>query len=390
MDRRRLGAFGLGLFVFVAACKRDAPSEAPSATAEAPATDPSGFDLPEGTGPVATVNGVDIPREALNSQLVQNLERYRRAKHDIKPALRERLVDNIVQRLVDQELIRQNAEKLGVKLDPEVLKAKWEEHKKRYGSKEAFQAFLERAGTTAEDTRARFDENHLREAVFKRVGEAVTVSGEEIREFFESNRQRYDEPEMVRARHILIRVPTDASDQVVAEKKALAQKVRAQAAKKGADFAALAKQYGEDPTKDRGGDLGFFPEGRMVKPFQEAVWPLKKGAVSPVVRTQFGFHIIEKTDHKKPSKRSLADVSDQIERALLARKRNQAIRDAMETWKKEADLEIFVKADPDVLNAGYDEHRHGSTGIPGTEVAPVDPKKPGDPHAMPGHDAEKE
>lgn len=358
------------LALSAAACskKTDTPSPEPTTEKAAPAEpEAAPIDVPPGDGPVAKVGGVEISREAFNREYRQTLERYRRARHEVKPALRERLKDNIVRRLVDQEIIAQQAEALGVTVAPETLETRWQEHKKRYGSEEAFQAFLERAGTTAEDVRRSFDQNHLREAVFRRIGEAVTVSGKDAREFFEKNEARYQEPEMVRASHVLIRVAPNASEDVVKEKRELAKKVRTEALKKDAAFPALAAKYGEDPTKDRGGDLGFFPKGRMVKAFEDAVWKLPVGKVTPVVKTQFGFHVIKKTGHRKASKKSFEEVNSQIERSLLARNRNEAIREALEKWKTEAEIEIFVKGDPSIIDASY-EQRPATLPIPGKDA----------------------
>lgn len=349
--------FGL----FALGCDRTPTPEAPApeqagetGKAKAPTPPTDEVQLPPGDGPVARVNGQEIPREVFNREYRQTIERYTRARHEVKPALRERLKDNIVGRLVDQEIIRQQAAKLGVVIEPDVLESRWTEHKKRYGSPEAFDAFLERAGTTAADVRRNFDQNHLREAVFARIGEQVTVSGEEARAFFEKNKKRYEEPAMVRASHILIRVPPGADEKVVSKKRELAKTIRREASAKGADFAELAKKHGEDPTKDRGGDLGYFPKGRMVKAFEKAAWNLKKGQISRVVKTQFGFHIIKKTDARPASKKRFSEVSDQIERSLLAQNRNKAIRETLEKWKKDAELDLYVKGDPEIINAAYE------------------------------------
>lgn len=372
---RRTGGWLAGALLFTACSKT--PEATPESAAppveaanEAAPADTTGIELPPGDGPVAIVSGAPVSREDFNRAYIQTVERFQRSKHEVKPALRERLKDNIVRRLVDQLLIEQRAKTMGVSVDPTELETKWAEHKKRYGSEEAFRAFLERAGTTAEDVRDNFEANHLREAVFAQVGRDVTVSGEEIREFYEANRERYAEPEMIRASHILIRVPPGADAKVMAEKKALAEKIRKEASAKKADFAALAAQYGEDPTKDRGGDLGFFPRGRMVKPFEDAAWGLKKGKISKVVKTQFGFHVIKKVEHRKATEKKLDAMSEQIERGLLARKRNTAIRDALETWKEEAKVEILVKGDPAIINAEYDRP-------PGGGPTPF-PAKPGE------------
>ena len=315
---------------------------------QTPADQP--IELPPGDGPVAKVNEVEVPRAVFNREFTQTIERYKRARHDVKPALYERLKDNIVRRLVDAEIIAQQAKKMGVEISNEERESKWAEHKKRYGSEDAFKAFLERAGTSEEDVRRQFDSNLVREKVFAKVSEAVEVSPAEVKEFYDKNQARYDEPEQIRASHILIRLPPGASPEVKAEKKKKADEIAAKA-KKG-DFAALAKEFGEDPTKDRGGDLGFFTKGRMVKAFEDAAWKLKNGQVSGVVETQFGFHIIKKVEHKQARKKPYAEVKEQIERSLEARKRNTAIREALQKWKDESKIEIFVKGDEAVINAG--------------------------------------
>lgn len=338
-----LGALGLWACPSEQKTTPSTPDAAPTAEAPKP------IEVPPGTGPVAKVGGVDIPRDQFNREFVQTIERYQKARHDVKPALRERLKDNIVRRLVDAEVIAQQAKKMGVELAPAELAEKWEQHKKRYGSEDAFKAFLERAGTSAEDVQRQFEQNLLREKVFAKASEAVTVEEAEVKDFFEKNRERYDEPEQVKASHILIRMAPNASPEEKAAKKKRAEEALAAVKKKGAKFETVAAEFGEDPTKDRGGDLGFFQKGRMVKPFEEAVWGMKVGQVSGPVETQFGYHIIKKIEVKPARKRPFGEVKEQIEKSLLARKRNQAIRDSLEAWKKDANIEIIEKGDPAIM-----------------------------------------
>lgn len=344
--------------IMFSACKQEGAkpgTETKPATEAKPATATSTtaeIELPPGDGPVATVNAVDVPRAPFNKEYKMTIERYQKARHEVQPALRERLKDNIVRRLVDAELIRQQADKLGVVIADAEREEQWANHKKRYGSEDAFKAFLERAGTTADDVRAQFEANLLREKVFAKVSEGITVAPAEVKEFFEKNQQRYDEPEQVQASHILIRVPQGAAAEEKAKKKARADEALKKAKAKGADFAAIAKEYGEDPTKDRGGDLGYFTKGRMVKPFEDAVWALKKDQISGVIETQFGFHVIKKVDHKPARKKPFKEVEEQIKKSLEAKKRNEAIRDALAKWKNEAKIEIFVKGDEKIMAEG--------------------------------------
>jgi hypothetical protein len=104
----------------------------------------------------------------------------------------------------------------------------------------------------------------------------------------------------LRARHILLKVPTEATAAQRDSVKRLAESLRQRAAG-GEDFAALAKQYSQDPgTAQNGGDLGFFSRGRMVAPFEEAAFKLKPGEVSPVVETPFGYHVIQAVSRRQP------------------------------------------------------------------------------------------
>lgn len=362
---RRLGrGFSLPLVVALAGCPANETPKDPAGTTTSEQTaksttkappKPSQAQIPEivlppGDGPAAKVGDAEIPRERFNREYTQTLERYYRARHDVKPALMERLKDNIVRRLIDAELIRQQAKALEVKVDEAEFDEKWAKHKERYGSEEGFKAFLDRAGTTAEDVRQQFHDNLLREQVFTKVSEGVTVAEKDAKEFYAENEKRYLEPEKVKASHILIKVPPKASDEDLAKAKAKAEEAKKKLAS-GTAFEAVAKEYSMDNTKDRGGDLGYFIKGRMVKPFEDAVWDAKTGKVVGPVKTQFGWHLIKKTDHQKERKRPYSEVSEQITRSLEARKRNQAIRDSLEKWRKETDIEIFIKGDPTVIDA---------------------------------------
>ncbi len=140
----------------------------------------------------------------------------------------------------------------------------------------------------------------------------VVVPPNDVQRYYNDNIQQYQTPERVRARHILLN--TGGKDEAAVRKQAeeLLAKIKG-----GADFAALAKQYSEDPgSKEKGGDLDFFPRGQMVPEFEMAAFSLQPGQVSDLVKTQYGFHIIKVVDKKAGSTRPLADVKPQIEDQL--------------------------------------------------------------------------
>ncbi|MCD6306667.1 MAG: SurA N-terminal domain-containing protein [Deltaproteobacteria bacterium] len=145
--------------------------------------------------------------------------------------------------------------------------------------------------------------------------DGISISEEEIQSFYEYNHAAYEQPAQVKARHILFELDEDAP-----EKTEQAVRMKAEAVlekvKKGEDFAKLAKEYSGCPSKERGGDLGYFEKGQMAPAFEEAAFSLKKGEVSELVRTPFGYHIIQVEDIKEAGTQPLEEVRNDILESL--------------------------------------------------------------------------
>ena len=150
---------------------------------------------------------------------------------------------------------------------------------------------------------------------------AVSVSEEDVRDFYETRKDdRFTEEKQVQARHILFSVADSASDESRADTRSTATGIL-ERARGGEDFAALAEEYSQDTgTASKGGDLGFFGRGRMVKPFEEAAFDMAVGQLSGLVETPFGFHIIKveaiQPEHIKP----LEEVADEVAEELREQK----------------------------------------------------------------------
>jgi peptidyl-prolyl cis-trans isomerase D len=168
------------------------------------------------------------------------------------------------------------------------------------------------------------------------------VSEQDIKRSYEDNQQQYSTPEQVRASHILLK--TEGKDDAAVKKQAedLLAKVKA-----GADFAKLAAQYSEDDSKVKGGDLDFFPKGRMVPEFDKAAFSMQVGEISPLVKSQYGYHIIKVTDKKPATTKSIEEVRAQIEDQIKwdrAQTEAQRIADDVgKSLKAPADLDTVAK-----------------------------------------------
>jgi peptidyl-prolyl cis-trans isomerase D len=121
----------------------------------------------------------------------------------------------------------------------------------------------------------------------------VNVSDEEVKQFYDANKEKFQGDEQRQASHILIGFGVEATEKDKEAAKAKALDVLAQVKKNPKSFEALAKKYSQDPSAEKGGDLGSFGRGAMVKPFEEAAYAMKVGQVSDLVETEFGYHIIK-------------------------------------------------------------------------------------------------
>jgi peptidyl-prolyl cis-trans isomerase D len=170
----------------------------------------------------------------------------------------------------------------------------------------------------------------------------VTVTPQEIQARYTENAASYSTPEQVRASHILFK--TDGKDEAVVRKQAESVLAKVKA---GGDFAALAKQYSEDASKDAGGDLDFFGKGTMVPEFEQAAWAMKPGETSGLVKSQFGFHIIKVTDRRAATTRTLDQVKPQLEDQIKTEKAQEEAGRLAESLAKDiktpADLDRIAR-----------------------------------------------
>ena len=189
-----------------------------------------------------------------------------------------------------------------------------------------------------EATKQILAQTYLERQVLKKVPPADEKA---IEKYYAQHKDRYQEPEAVRARHILIEVPQGASKEEEAKALKKAKELR-QRALKGEDFAKLAREYSADPgSRDKGGELGFFTRGQMVKEFENAAFSLKPGEISQPVRTAFGYHLIQ-VEEKRPAKqKSLEEVKQQIQQEMTKEKQEELLTKVLNDLRKKYPTKIY-------------------------------------------------
>jgi len=165
------------------------------------------------------------------------------------------------------------------------------------------------------------------------VKKDIHVSEDDLRSYYEENKDRFTTKEERRASHILINASQDSSAENRAQAKAQAQALLEQVRKNPNSFAEVAKKSSQDPgSASSGGDLGFFATGAMVKPFEEAVFSLKKGDISDVVESDFGYHIIHLTDIKEARVPSFEEQRLTLEADLRQQQAQAKFAEVAETF----------------------------------------------------------
>lgn len=187
-----------------------------------------------------------------------------------------------------------------------------------------------------------FTENYLANEYLKReVAQKITVPDADLKSYYEGHKEEFKTPEMVKARHILVKMDRTASEDGKKKTKEKATDILNKV-KSGEDFAKLASEFSDDPgSKTKGGDLGFFARGRMVKPFEDAAFSLKPGEVSGLIESQYGFHIIKVEEKKESSLEPFDNVQERIRQKLLQERTKTKITEFIDKAMKDSKAEIY-------------------------------------------------
>ena len=294
-------------------------------------------------GLIAKVNGQGVPLKLFTEKYDRFTQTFKARKRPVPNRIDSRYRDSIVKRLVEEALISQEADKVKVTVDPKLLTEEFDKYKAMFKTDERFQSYLKNARLTTDKVKDNLKRNlTLRVLLEKLSGSKVTDA--EVQKYYEENQAKYKVREQVRARHILLKVPKGATPEQIAEVKARADKLSAEARKNNTDeaFAALAKKSSEGPTASRGGDLSFFTRNRMVKEVDQKAFSMKVGEVSEPVKTRFGWHVIRVVERKDERMRPFDEVKDGIERTLNNRMSRTARQKLIERLRGKAKIEIYL------------------------------------------------
>lgn len=286
------------------------------------------------------VNGQAIPQDAVQFEL-ERLIRFHAehgmAQDQIRAQLPE-LVKKATEQAIGAKLLLDEANRLDIPVTDADIDARVEQLIQRVGGREEFDRALEQQKTSEADFR-----RHLRQGarvdklVEKAVSEVPDPTEVEIEAHFNAHKDEYAQGERVLAQHILISPDGDTKTSKD-EARAKIEDIRERVAG-GKDFADEAAAHSMCPSGKEGGSLGWFSRGMMVPEFDQAVFSMKVGEVSDIIETQFGYHIIYKTDHEAAGEADFDQVRDKIRDFLRHARRGEAMAAYVEDLKSKAKIE---------------------------------------------------
>jgi peptidyl-prolyl cis-trans isomerase SurA len=257
---------------------------------------------------------------------------------------------DVLRDLIDQQLLQQKAADLGITGDTELIKRLDEMRKQMHlESMEALEKAAEQQGVSFEDYKQNIRNQIITQAVIQReVGPKISITPEDVKQFYDSHQKELDRPEAVQLSEILLSTASkpakegeapeeDAASIAAAQKKADAA---AAAIKKSEKFEDVAKKYSDGPTAAQGGDLGDFKRGTLAKQLEDRVFSMKKDEVTEPIRTKQGFVILKVTEHQAAGVPPRKDVESEIQNAIYYQKLQPALRDYMTKLREEAFIDI--------------------------------------------------
>jgi peptidyl-prolyl cis-trans isomerase C len=338
--------FPLIVAIVVCGCSKTAseaatPAKAGAAPAQTAATPappkPVPAQLPE---VLARVNGEAISKSDFD-RAVQAVEA--RAGGPVPAEQRDQVLRGVLDQLIGYKVLAQETKTRKVDVPDAEVDARIGQIRGQFPNEETFTQMLAQRKLTLDQVKSDARQDMaIAKMIEDEIAAKVAVKPEQVTDFYAKNPDQFKEGESVRASHILIAVPKGADAAAKAQARAKAEGILKDV-KAGKDFAALAKEHSADPgSAANGGDLGFFQQGQMVGPFNDAAFSLAPGTTSDLVETDFGFHIIKVAEKKAGRTIPLEEVKPQVEQYLQQMNRQEQTEAFVNGLKAKGKIEVLI------------------------------------------------
>jgi len=266
------------------------------------------------------------------------------------PPKREDVINLALQRIVDTRLLAEEARRRNLRPDRGRVESAMAKIEEQAGGPEGLQKALDGIGATHDQLRASVSETDLVQVFMAtQIEPGLSVKAEDVRAYYNANPELFDRPEMVRARHILIRLTPNST---TADKKEA--RTRAQAAHQrvvaGEDFAVVAGQVSEGREASQGGDMGFFARESMMPELTNVAFALEVDQISDIIETRFGFHILKVEEKRAASHMSFAEAEGPVQERLRGNQAGEMLKELLLELKEKATVVVMTPPEPTTAN----------------------------------------
>jgi peptidyl-prolyl cis-trans isomerase C len=342
-----IAVFVLFIFIFVSGCSNNGNKNEASVGANQIQNSPSGLPV-SGAAPAVQPNpgdaAVSVDGKILKkSELEKDIkEKFNTLKDKIPAEKQNEFKENLKKQLLEVFIIKtilgNEVEKRKIEASPQEVQALTDKIKAGIPPSKKIEDFLKENKVTKEDLILAVKIEKFRDM---EIGQKAKPTQKEISKFYNDNREKlFVEPESVHVRHILVTVGKDDTEKVKQEKKAKIEDLRKQLLS-GGNFAELARKNSDCPSKEVGGDLSFIKRGQTVKIFEDAAFSQKVNVIGPVIKTEYGYHIIEVLDRKPAKKVTLDEAKGKISIYLEQQKKGQIFSDILKNLKEKAKIILY-------------------------------------------------
>lgn len=288
---------------------------------------------------VAVINGQEL-RGIHLERVMNEIMPMARQHGGVSPTAMQRNLDKGLKRLVEDELLYQEAVRIGIKPDRKALKKKYKEAIERVGGKDRFKEALKHYGIDRDEfKRIQAVPYYIKGLLEEKVEKHALVEDSEVRDYYDDNKASHFTVEKRRIRHILLRTDPGYPEGWGAVRKN-ADGLHARI-KGGEDFAEVARQFSEGPNRESGGDLGGLVKSSLAPDLAEAAWALKPGAVSGVIQTIFGYHILKFDGEIEEAVVPFEDSKERIKSLLVSFKQEELKRALVNGLREKAEIKVY-------------------------------------------------
>ena len=293
----------------------------------------------------AVVNGATITREEFNGEVFLIQRTLLGMGKPLTCAQIASVNREVIESMIRREILYQESRKAGIKIDKKDVDKEIDLLKKQFLSDSEYKNELSRRNISEDLLRTRLERNlSVQKYVERQFFEKIKVTDEDIIAYYESHLNLLKQPLQVRVSHILIQSDSKWETSRKDEARWKAEKILKDL-KKSKDFAAIAREYSDGPTRTNGGDLGYIKMGQLEKQFENVIFNLKTGEISDIIETDYGFHIFKVMDRKPESILAYDQVKEQIRQYLLQEKAKQEADLHAKKLREKANVEILLKED---------------------------------------------